>query len=196
VARWSPQPGFDSFFPKLSRLLRLAEATELSFENEPHLLFTWRGEISWLSPAPSREPPGHLHPHHATLLRSFGGIAQRFNEPQATWLRNHQEVLTEREAAHDASFLQAHASAFAKAPGFIPIAVETHYSIAREARGNITLCNAQTGNVLLFAPDHQSKHVTPLAGCAEKTLYTINGVKTFAEWVEAVAQQWLKAVGP
>jgi hypothetical protein len=194
VASWSPQPGFDSFFPRLTKLLRLAEATELSFENEPHLLFTWRGEISWLTPLPSQSPPGHLHPHHATLLRSFGGIVQRFNEP-ATWLRNHDDVLTERESARDASFLKDYAPLFAKSPGVIPISLSDHYSIAREARGNVTLCNRQTGNVLLWAPDHSYKHVTPLAGCREYTLYTINGVASFKDWVEAVAQQWLKAAG-
>jgi hypothetical protein len=192
---WSPRPGFDSFFPRLTKLLRLAEATELSFANEPHLMFTWRGEISWLSPMPSLTPPGHLHPHHATLLRSFGGIVQRFNEPATTWLRNHGEVLTEREAARNASFIEDYAWAFEKSPGYIPIALGDHYSIAREARGNTTLCNGQTGKVLLFAPDHQYKHVTRLADCPENTLYTINRVERFTDWVEAVAQQWLKAVG-
>jgi len=141
--------------------------------------------------APSAEPASNLHPAHATLLRAFGGIVERANEPEGTWLSNQNEVLTEREASNDASFIKEdYAWAFRPTPGRVPIAVRDYYSIAREANGNDTLCHRRDGTILLFAPDHAFRHVTPLAGCPPYTLYTLKGAKRFADWVGVIARQW------
>ncbi|MBS2031110.1 MAG: hypothetical protein JST54_24625 [Deltaproteobacteria bacterium] len=194
---WSADEEFQAMFPVLSDLLRRAELTELTLEGAAHILFTWDGDTnpqSWLCPSPSSNPPSGLHPAHATLLRFFGGIVERANEPSGTWLLNQNDVLTAREAAHDASFLKDYEWAFSKSAGGIPIVLTDFYSIAREANGNTTLCHRRDGTILLFATDHAFKHVTPLAGCPEYSLYTLNGVERFAEWVNVIARQWSSAL--
>jgi len=194
---WSGGAGFHKLFRALSELLRAAEVTELTVKGEAHVLFTWDGSSnprSWLCRAPVSEPARTLHPAHATLLRSFGGIVERANEPEDTWLLNQNEVLTEREASYDASFIKDYAWAFRETPGRIPIAVRDHYSIAREANGNDTLCHRRDGTILLFAPDHAFHHVRRLAGCPPYTLYTLNGARRFADWVNVIARQWSDAL--
>ena len=107
-----------------------------------------------------------------------------------SWLLNHESALTEKEASHDATFIRDYAWAFEDAGCKIPIDLTAHYSIAREANGNTTLCHRSTGEVLLFAPDHAFDFVTPLEGCPEYTLYRIHGAPDLRHWVHAVARQW------
>jgi len=198
AGHWRPStPDFDRLFRPLGDLLRAAEITDLVVQGSEHLLFSWNTggkPCSWLCPAPSASPRVDIHPSHAVLLRSFGGIIERANEPEGTWLLNQNEVLTEREASHDGSFIRDHAWAFDDAGG-IPIALPDYYSIAREANGNDTLCHRREGTIVLFAPDHAFEHVTPLPSCPEYTLYTINGANQFADWVNAIARQWITAIG-
>jgi hypothetical protein len=195
---WSAGPGFEELFPALAELLRAAETTELTVRGAPHVLFTWDAAAanprSWLCRGPSSDPPASVLPAHATLLQSFGGIVERANEPAGTWLLNQNEVLTEREASYDASFIESYAWAFRETPGRVPISVTDYYSIAREANGNDTLCHRREGTILLFAPDHAFDHLTPLAGCPPYTLYTREGAERFADWVDIVARQWLRAL--
>jgi hypothetical protein len=37
------------------------------------------------------------------------------------------------------------------------------------------------------------RHVTPLEGCPDYTLYRLRGAPRFEDWVEAVADQWARA---
>jgi hypothetical protein len=195
---WRPATSeFDRHFPRLHRLLMRARVTPVDVAGDSYELFTWlEGAESraWLARPPTAEPPRGLYPAHRTMLRSFGGIVER-NEPLHSWLLNQNEVLTEREAAHDASFIRDYAWAFESVGGIIPIELSAFYSIAREANGNDTLCDRTSGRVLLFAPDHSFTHVTPLAGCPEYTLYELDGARDFVSWVEVVAQQWLDGLG-
>ncbi len=70
----------------------------------------------------------------------------------------------------------------------------THFVMAVEANGNLTLYHRQSGEVILFAPDHDFEHVTPLGQSPEYTLYRIDGVPTFSDWVESIAKQWARYV--
>ena len=182
---------FARLFPQVQRLLQGAFVTPLQVTGTRYQLFSWAladGEdCAWLSPSPSADPPSGLHPDHRTLLESFGGIVERSNEPM-WWILNHNEVLTEREARYDGTFIRDYASAFEEER--IPIEMEQFYSIAREANGNTTLGHRVSGAVILFAPDHSFDYVQPLAGCPEYTLYRIPGAPTFREWVDRVARQW------
>ncbi len=120
-------------------------------------------------------------------MRSFGGIVERQNEPE-WWLVNHNDALTLEEAREDASFVQDYAELFK--PNGIPIDLAAHYSIAREANGNATLCHRTSGKVLLFATDHAFDYVDPVDGCPRRTLYTLHGAPDFTTWVEKLASQW------
>lgn len=147
--------------------------------------------MGWLSLLPLADPPRNLFAEHRELLASFGGVVERFNEPEGSWLLNHNAVLTEREGSHDASFIRPYSWAFEKAGLTIPIDTSEYYSIAREANGNTTLCHRSSGEVLMFAPDHCFRHLERLEGCPEYTLYRINGARIFRDWVNTIARQWL-----
>lgn len=179
----------------MHRLLSEARVTPLSINRRELILFSWKQgdkQPGWLSPQPiSREVPGVCR-EHAILLRSFGGIIERADQPD-TWLLNHEDVLTVEESSRDATFIESYAWAFENSSAGIPIQLKEYYSIAREANGNITICNRTTGRVILFAPDHAFSHAVPVPGCPEYTLYDIEGAASFVSWGNAVANQWLSA---
>jgi hypothetical protein len=185
-----------SHFPTLARLLAAAHLSSVAIDEDDYVLFSWEvrdGVLAWLSRPPEASPPATLFPAHRVLLETFGGIAERGGEFEGQWLLNTNDSLTFREASHDAGFIQDYAWAFESVPGGIPIDLASYYSISREANGNDTLCHRVTGELLLFAPDHSFRHLVPLAGCPEYTLYRINGAPYFVDWVEVVARQWLEA---
>ena len=185
---------FQECFPVLSSLLNRAKVTGVTIDSARYDLLGWNSHdgfrVGWLCPALGDPAPNNLVEEHRLLLSEFGGISERFNEPEDTWLLNHNEALTLREAQHDASFMADYRWAF-EDPGIpVPIAFSDYYAIAREANGNTTLCHRKSGDVILFATDHAHKHVTPLKGCPDYTLYTIDDTPTFVDWVEEIARQW------
>jgi hypothetical protein len=188
-----------TLFPPLAELLATAAVTRVSVNGILYELLAWDSSdgdrFGWLCLPPSANVPRNLHEDHRKLLASFGGIVERFNEPEDTWLLNLNDALTEREASHDASFIQDYDWAFDDAGLTLPIEPPEYYSIAREANGNTTLCHRVSGQVLMFAPDHCFDHLTALEGCPEYTLYRIKGAATFCDWVNAVGLQWVGRAG-
>ena len=190
---WRPSPAFSALFPALAALLEAAHTSPVSVGREQYVLFSWEsgGSIrSWLARPPAAAA-ADLYPAHRTLLAEFGGITERAGEFDNQWLNNTTESLTLSEASGDAGFIRDYEWFFEDVPGGIPIDLATYYVISREANGNATLCHRVDGDVLLFAPDHAFRHVVPLAGCPDYTLYRIKGAPGFVEWVEAVAKQWM-----
>lgn len=198
------QDGFDlpssvvNVFPALAHLLAQSFVTNVEINNVQHYLhgFSARsGErFGWLCLESEAYDSKDTHPDHNLLLSAFGGIIERFNEPENTWLLNLNDALTAREASQDAGFIRDYMWAFDEAGVALPIDPTDYYSIAREANGNTTLCHRTTGKVILFAPDHSFDFVIPLSNCPEYTLYEIKGIATFRDWVESVAKQWLANV--
>lgn len=198
---WSPScPDLQRQFPRLVQLLVRARVTPVRVADQQYQLFTWlegADTRSWLTRPPAAEVPRGLFSAHVDLLGSFGGIVERVEPLESSWLLSQLEVLTLREAVHDASFIASFIReywAFADAGVQIPIEPAEYYTIAREGNGNLTLCHRTTGAVILFAPDHAFKHVTPLAGCPKYTLYELNGAKYFVDWVNVIAEQWLEGL--
>jgi hypothetical protein len=187
-------PSAAALFPRLVELFAKASVTDVSVKGSRYELLAWDSRdddrMGWLCLPPSTNAPQAFFEDHRQLLACFGGIVERFNEPEDTWLLNLNDALTEREANHDASFIQDYHGAFEDAGLTLPIEPSEYYSIAREANGNATLCHRVSGKLLMFAPDHCFDHLTELEGCPEYTLYKINGAATFPDWVNAVAVQW------
>ena len=190
---WTPHSAdFGRLFPDLLPLLRSAIVTPVFVRGLDCRLFTWpshEGWRSWLSPLPCPDPPASLFRDHQVLLRSFGGIVERANET-CWWVLNHNDALTEREARHDGTFIEA---ACGISLG-IAIELDQFYSIAREVNGNTTLCDRRDGAVVLFAQDHAFDHVERYPGCSEYTLYRLPEAPTFSDWVNVVARQWRQTI--
>jgi len=194
---WRPSRRIARTFPSLSKLLGEAFTSEIAVDGDDYVLFSWEGRdgvSSWLARPPCPAPGASLFPLHRALLMEFGGIMERANESEPTWLLNTNESLTETESRRDASFLSDYAWAFESVPGGIPIVLTDHYSISAEANGNTTLCHRKSGEVLLFAPDHSFKDVVPMETCPPYTLYRRKNGRTFVDWVETMARQWARAL--
>ena len=189
---------FHNKFPLLSKLLHNADITRVAIDGSQFDLFAWDDienyRIGWLCQVPPQNRSNQIFEDHNLLFTGFGGIVERFNEPENTWLLNINDSLTLREAKHNGSFIEDYRWSFDDAGVEIPIILNDYYSIAREANGNATLCHRESGDVVFWAPDHSFDHISVLKNCPEYTLYTINGVTQFAEWVENIAKQWLNNI--
>lgn len=62
--------------------------------------------------------------------------------------------------------------------------------VAEEANGNTVVCNKNTEELLLFAPDHAFDYVEVYDNCPEDTFYRIKECPTLQSWVEACVLQW------
>jgi hypothetical protein len=190
-----PTPEFESAFPRLTELLRRARRSEVILPSANYVLYAWDNtghQISaWLSPAPPATVPDGAALDHQILLRCFGGIVERFGEPVDNWLLNHNRALTAAEVARDASFMCDYEWAFEECGG-IPLDVAAYYPAAWEANGNCVLCHREKGRLLFFAPDHAYPDLIPYGRCPMYTLHTKPGAGTLREWVERIADQWLR----
>ena len=72
----------------------------------------------------------------------------------------------------------------------VPIEPREWDVVAVEANANVTVVHRTTGQLLLFAPDHGFSRVTPLAGCPEYSLYTMDDDPDLATWIEHAARGW------
>lgn len=180
--------------PILSHLLAAATVTRVEVEGRAYDLLVWGTECSrrgWLCLPPVPQPATTLHPAHQALLRSTGGIVERFGEPDSWWL-NQNEVLTEAAAQVDlAGVLATYGWLWADEGFEIPINPVEFYVVAEEANGNLTMAHRTSGELMLFAPDHAFPGVTPLPGCPEFSLMTIDAAPLLANWIELTAEAWL-----
>ena len=164
---WRPQaPEFAALFPALDQLLRKAFVSSVGMRGNHYQLFTWEragGAISgWLCPLPPSDPSPLLFADHKLLLKSFAGVVEQVGTPESSWIISHNDVLTENAAGTTGSFIKDYEWAFKGSP--IPIVLDEFYAIAIEANANTTLCHHSSGEVLLFASDHNFRLRRPLLG--------------------------------
>ncbi len=146
------------------------------------------------SPSPSGTPALPVPDVLRDLWRVTGGIVDRWNESD-TWVCNHNAVLTAELADTVAAELVADAAWVWEQDGLtLPFDPAEYGVLAEEANGTLTLFHRVSGEVLLFAQDHNFDHVEVLDGCPEYTFYRIPAAPDVTAWVETVAGQWLATV--
>ncbi|HHH76697.1 MAG TPA: hypothetical protein ENL03_06705 [Phycisphaerae bacterium] len=98
-------PDFRRKFSSFSELLDQAEVTRVSVNDSQYELCSWDSakghRMGWLCLLPPRIPASGVCDDHAILFTGFGGIVERFNEPEDTWLLNLNDALTVRETSRD-----------------------------------------------------------------------------------------------
>ncbi|MEO8287108.1 MAG: hypothetical protein ABI670_11815 [Chloroflexota bacterium] len=197
-ALFKPTEQFKSAFPILTALLGQARITTVNINHNEYHLYGWTDQegksLGWLCKAPGFKgiysASKVLHPLHATLLHCFGGIVERWNELD-TWLLHHNTVLTEEECEVGFNGAEDYYQMMCEDEGIAAtLNPEDYVAFAFEANGNCTIYHKNDAEILMFAHDHSFAHISPLMGCPEYTLYTINGCPDFSTWVETVASQW------
>lgn len=160
------------------------------------------GRRGWLSVPPLAETlDAPVAPVHRPLWSIWGGIAETWGEPEhlddagfdtTWWGGNHREILTPGSAASDAFVrsMDAYAWIWEDSDLEVPIAPGDFYVVAEEANGNLTVAHRESGQVLLFGPDHAYVGVSVLEGCPPQSLYTYDAAPDLASWIELCAGQW------
>lgn len=197
-------PSFKKAFPLLSDLIGKARVLDIRLKEHSYQLLSWSEKGSqeenmwWLCETNISDKP--LLPfldEHNILIDNLGGIAASFylNIPKPLnanqnfmFIPNYCTLgLDERGgleyyknvcAEHDCQ----------------PIQTQHLLKFAHEAGGALSFCDPANATVLLYANDHDFNYVTVLPGQPEYTFYTINGVRTFTDYVETLAKQWLEWV--
>lgn len=198
VQRSRPSQELNEAFPAMGELLGKAHATPVTVGDKHYELLAWTKSdgvrMGWLCPKAPSEVPGEVFELHRLLLREFGGIEEKFNQPEDAWTMNQNSVLILEEALNDASQIEYSDWLFEDEDLKIPIEPSDYHGISREANSDMTICHRVTGEVLLLAHDHGLSHAKLLPGCPEGTLYTLDGAPTFTDFVETIARQWLAEI--
>jgi hypothetical protein len=179
--------------PELSALLRAATVTPVSIADKSYELLAWGPPDSrrgWLTVPPGGERPDQVHRIHTAFWTMCGGIVEWFREP-VSWWNNQNEVLTASAARTPlAKVLADYAWLWENNGPAIPIQSDEYCVVAVEANGNLTIASRETGQLLLFAPDHAFTDVTPLPGCPPYSLLTIDDIPDLGTWIEVCAEAW------
>lgn len=180
----------------LSELLMKSRVTNVQIDNESFHLLGWSdhegNSFGWLAKPPAFEINKPLCEEHKTLLTCFGGITERWNESEISWLINLTSALTLEDAQEGFQGWETYIQDMSNDEGFDSYINPSDYiAFAFEANGNSTLYHKHNSSLIMLAHDHSFEHITPLDGYPEYTIYTINGCPNFVAWVEEVAKQEL-----
>ena len=195
TARWDRPSLAD--LPQLTRLLTAARVTPVTISEKKYDLLGWGRpdgrSAGWLCFPPAQR--ALCLPVLHQVWQVLGGIVEIWGAPDDTWLLNQNNVLTPSLAdSNPTDVLHAYRWAWEQEGLELPIDSSEYGVLAEEANGNLTLFHRATGEVLLFAPDHDFDNVEPLRGCPEYTLYRIPSAPTVDAWLECVAAQWWRAL--
>jgi hypothetical protein len=190
---------FDNAFPALKALVAKARVLDLKFDGQEYKLlsFTDRKEnlpCGFLIKFEKDATLLPLLPDHILLLNNIGGVFETYNPPDFPLFLNQYffflASLCSQGLGSDRSLYEE----LCAKKGCIPVETENWIMYSVEANLTKTLYDPVNGEVFLWAPDHNFNFITPLLGQPEYTLYTINGINTFTDYVETLAQQWLEWV--
>jgi hypothetical protein len=200
--RFIPTDDMRLKFPKMTQLLGKARITQLSINNTDYVIFGWTHQngcsLGWLCSPPVNTTNTRYLPEHRVLLANFGGIDKHWGDSEGTWLINLNGALSEKIAKTDfaeQSDFFGYFSERCKEESLRPnLNAEAFTVFALEANGNFTAYHRYDGQVIMFAHDHCFDHLRSFPDCPEYSFYKIDGCATFGEWVEIIANQWLKQV--
>lgn len=189
---------FTSKFPQMSELLKQAIKLEIVVKKkrkEIYWLICWtKGNIirGWLCLPPECKIGKRLPKSYQIVLNVFGGIIESFGlNSENNFLLNMDSVLCLKDAMHGIDGWENYYYGCCEQESVTPkIDLKKLIVIAREANGNLTLCDSESEEILLFAHDHNFTNVVIYDNCPEYTFYKIRECSTFQIWLEKIALQW------
>lgn len=190
---------FNDTFPKLSRLIKKARVTSVDIDSDSYILFAWdniEDQIcGWLNKI--EEPESYkcqIIEEHELLLRYIGGIKETFNEPEESFTNNQMFLFLGSECMRGIGDWDDYYSMMCEDYNLEEIDYSNYISFINEANGALTMYEPSSKHVLLFSHDHCFDNVEPLENQPEYTFHKFKGLTTFTDYVEELANQWLKWV--
>lgn len=204
---------FKTTFPLFSKLVSFAEITEVKINDDFYRLFTWRDKnkekFGWLGDL--KKMPIHkrslydskqIYPasseflkEHILFIENVGGIAALWDGPEdenfMTWGKDFIFSLSSCYKFKSQETIYHKDSCWIYETVKNPLDISKLLCFSQEGNGNMTFYNTETSEIFLLLTDHSYEYVTKLEGHPEYSFYTINGVKTFVEYVELLAKQFL-----
>lgn len=190
---------FKSIFPVLTTLIQKARARCLEINGVDYLLFDWEGKrdriCGWLNSVEDPESySGELSAEHEVLIRCIGGIKENFGLSASALSDNQEWMFLGSECSLGLGDYEGYYEMRCEETGFDQIDSSSFMVFAKEANGAQMMYDGKNGKVYLFSHDHSFDNVTFLPGQPEYTYHTINNVETFVDYVEMLAEQWLKNI--
>ncbi len=187
---------FKDLFPKLTELINCSRKTYLRINNVPHILFAWNNidnEIfGWLNKIENLENvPNELSKEHKILLENIGGIQESFNQPEDSLTNNQNFMFIGTECSFGIGSWNNYYKETCEEENIEPIDNSNLICFVEEANGNMTFYNPITNDIIFFASDHCFDNITPINGQPEYTFYKYDNVKSFKDYVEKVAEEWI-----
>lgn len=193
-----------SLFENMYQLLLLAKKIKITLvDGKIYNLFAWKSEKGiggWLC-EPRNYTDVSIRPAKYKLLQSvLGNIVETFGyeDVRDDWLCNLNWFLGTEEMEFGLGNWKGYFEEMCEEDNKTPILERQGYQfdidklfiMAEEANGNLTLCDANTEEIFLFAPDHCFENVSVCGDLPEYTFYTVDRGECFADYVELVAKQW------
>ena len=189
---------FAGIFPNMANLLSKAvKMTVILQDGTKYWLFFWEGENGiggWLCEPRQKQDTSERTAKHKLAIREIGNIIESFgfSDVRDDYICNMNWVLGGDEVSYGIEGWEDYFRECCEEEHVAPdIDLEHLVVFAEEANGNLTLCNTTSEEILLFAHDHCFDYVESCENCPEYTFYTIKGVTSCTEYIEAVAKQWL-----
>ena len=188
---------FKQTFPKLTKLIDCARKTHLRINNIPHILFAWDNidnEIfGWLNKVEDWENiPNQLIKEHKTLLQNIGGIQESFNQPENSLTNNQNFMFIGTKCSFGIGSWDEYYKETCNEENVETINHSNLICFMEEANGNMTFYSPTSKEIILFASDHYFEGITPLDGQPEYSFYKYDKIKSFTDYVEKIANEWIE----
>ncbi|MES2112947.1 MAG: hypothetical protein V4577_29630 [Bacteroidota bacterium] len=187
---------FETTFPSMAGLVKRARVLDVIINDAPYRLLSWDGadnkSCGWLCQLePSEVSDLLILPEHQLLLDNIGGIKESYNEPEDVFTNNQSFLFIKSQCEPGLGYSQVYYDDMCRDLDIDCLPENDLVTFVEEANGARTLYNISTKQVYLFSHDHCFDYVTFLKGQPEYTYHLINGVTTFRDYVETLAQQWI-----
>lgn len=194
-------PAFRQVFPVLSRLIDQARVLDVTLGDHAYRLLSWTERdspqinMSWLCEGqPGPAPALPFIPEHVLLTDHLGGIAESFRWFPDAFSANQNYMFIPkycRLGLEEEGGGLALYHLWCTQSNCQPLPTQHLIEFTHEAGGILSFYDPDTREVLIYANDHCDRRLIQVPGQPEYTFYTIAGVRTFTDYVESLAQQWL-----
>lgn len=200
---------FKQTFPSLFELISKSRKHSIKFKGSEYILHAWtkpNGAICcWLCKLEKNQSRKvNILPEHRLLLQNIGGITEYFSGPGACEINgikynraltaNQNFIFLESHCENGLGDYQQYYNDRCSEENIAPMETREFLVFAREGNGDKTLYHTVNTRVLLLLHDHDFNFVEPIAGQPPSTFYQIKGVRTFFDYVDLLAKQWIQHI--